>query len=120
MHTVENQIIGGEGRHYDRLGMNADAIAKAAEGYASDFMSAIRRDRPATMLSTGVSHPADVVSCIGDLLSDNDTAAGLIHAMSLTLNGKYEAGSDALLNWMQDAARKHGRSVAELEALGDL
>lgn len=118
MNAVENLRAGGEGRHYDELARRAGNQAQQADSFASDFISAIKRNRPTAKLESGHdSTPYDLASAIGDHLCDEGMAAGLINAMSLTLVGKYEDGTNALLDWMQAAALKYGITTAELIAL---
>lgn len=119
MHEVENQRVGGEGRFYDERARRAVDQARSAEAFASDFLSAIRRNRATGRLESGhVNVPYDLASAIGDHLCDDAMAAALVNAMHLTLIGKYDEGSARLLDWMQAAANKYGVNTAELQAIG--
>lgn len=105
MGSSENLRVGGEGSYFDSIAADAAAHSRAVASRVDDFRELLRSG------VDGAPDPDDRAKVSDYLASPNDEQARLLfEACSLTLAGKYEAGSKVLLDFVHDIARRFGET----------
>lgn len=109
---LENCRVGGEGRHFDQVDADAVATSRQIASMTNLFKAAVRLGDDVAMPQWNGRRET-----LTDMLAsevDDTRAALLLKALSLTMGGKYEAGSKALLAFGDAMAEYYATQYVEL------